>query len=144
VLLGSGQNVAILWSRVGVAHRWPMLLFHFLCIHGLWQSPIYAWLLFISGWARRVPILWATLPPLTIGIVEKVAFNTTYFGSLIGRRFTGGTEGTEIMERARTMDPAMLFGPLHFLINPGLWIGLAITAAFLAAAVRVRRCRGPI
>jgi hypothetical protein len=42
------------------------------------------------------------------------------------------------------MDPAMLFGPLHFLINPGLWIGLAITAAFLAAAVRVRRCRGPI
>jgi ABC-2 type transport system permease protein len=144
VLLGSSQNVAILWSRVGIAHRWPMLLFHFLCIHGLWQSPIYAWLLFISGWARRVPILWAALPPLTIGIVEKVAFNTTYFSSLIGRRFTGGTEGVAIMERARTMDPAMLFGPLHFLINPGLWIGLAITAAFLAAAVRVRRCRGPI
>jgi ABC-2 type transport system permease protein len=144
VLLGSSQNVAILWSRVGIGHRWPMLLFHFLCIHGLWQSPIYAWLLFISGWARRVPILWAALPPLTIGIVEKVAFNTTYFSSLIGRRFTGGSEGVAIMERARTMDPAMLFGPLHFLINPGLWIGLAITAAFLAAAVRVRRCRGPI
>jgi ABC-2 type transport system permease protein len=144
VLLGSSQNVAILWSRVGIAHRWPMLLFHFLCIHGLWQSPIYAWLLFISGWAKRVPILWAALPPLTIGIVEKVAFNTTYFSSLIGRRFTGGSEGVAIMQSARTMDPAMLFGPLHFLINPGLWIGLAITAAFLAAAVRVRRCRGPI
>jgi hypothetical protein len=84
------------------------------------------------------------LPPLTIGIVEKVAFNTTYFSSLIGRRFTGGSEGVAIMQSARTMDPAMLFGPLHFLINPGLWIGLAITAAFLAAAVRVRRCRGPI
>ena len=143
-LLGSGQNVAILWSRVGIAHRWPMLMFHFLCIHGLWQSPIYAWLLFISGWARRAPILWASLPPLTIGIVEKVAFNTTYFASLIGRRFTGGTEGTEIMQRARAMDPAMLFGPLHFLINPGLWIGLATTAAFLIAAARIRRCRGPI
>ena len=58
-LLGSGQSVSILWSRVGISHRWPMLLFHFLCIHGLWQSPIYAWLLLISGWARRVPILWA-------------------------------------------------------------------------------------
>lgn len=144
VLLGSGQNVAMLWSRVGIGHRWPMLLFHFLCIHGLWQSPIYAWLLFISGWAKRVPILWAALPPLTIGIVEKVAFNTTYFASLIGRRFTGGTEGVEIMQRGRTMDPAMLFGPLHFLINPGLWVGLAVTAAFLAAAIRVRRYRGPI
>ena len=144
VLLGSGQSVAILWSRVGIFHRWPMLLFHFLCIHGLWQSPIYAWLLLVSGWARRVPILWATLPPLTIGIAEKVAFNTTYFGSLIGNRFTGGSEGIAIMEHGRAMDPMMLFAPLHFLINPGLWIGLAVTAAFLAAAVRVRRYRGPI
>jgi len=143
VVLGSGQSVALLWSRVGIFHRWPMLLFHFLCIHGLWQSPIYAWLLLVSGWARRVPILWAALPPLTIGIVEKVAFNTTYFGSLIGDRFTGGSEGVAIMEHGRTMDPMMLFAPLHFLINPGLWIGLAVTAAFLVAAVRLRRYRGP-
>jgi len=144
VLLGSGQNVAILWSRVGIFHRWPMLLFHFLCIHGLWQAPIYAWLLLVSGWARRVPILWATLPPLTIGIVEKVAFNTSYFGSLIGNRFTGGSEGVAIMESGRAMDPMMLFAPLHFLINPGLWIGLAVTAAFLAAAARIRRYSGPV
>ena len=144
VLLGSGQNVATFWLRVGIFHRWPMLLFHFLCIHGLWQSPIYAWLLLISGWARRAPILWASLPPLTIGIVEKVAFNTTYFGSLIGKRFTGGSEGTAIMERGRAMDTTMLFAPLHFLISPGLWIGLAITVGFLAAAVRVRRYRGPV
>ena len=143
-LLGSGQNVAILWSRVGIFHRWSMLLFHFVCIHGLWQSPIYAWLLLVSGWARRIPILWATLPPLTIGIVEKVAFNTTYFGSLIGNRFTGGSEGAAIMEHGRAMDTMMLIAPLHFLINPGLWIGLAVTAVFLAAAVRLRRDRGPI
>jgi ABC-2 type transport system permease protein len=144
VLAGNGLSVSILWSRVGVSHRWPMLMFHFLCIHGLWQSPIYAWLLLISGWARRVPILWAALPPLTIGIVEKVTFNTTYFGSMIGSRFTGGPEGTAIMGRARAMDPTMHVGPFHFLISSGLWIGLAITAACLAAAVRVRRGRGPI
>ena len=144
VLLGSGQNEAILWSRVGIFHRAPMLLFHFLCIHGLWQSPIYAWLLLVSGWARRIPILWATLPPLTIGIVEKVAFNTTYFGSLIGNRFTGGSEGAAIMEHGRAMDTMMLIEPLHFLLNPGLWVGLAVTAAFLAAAVHLRRYRGPI
>jgi ABC-2 type transport system permease protein len=144
VLLGSGQNEAILWSRVGIFHRAPMLLFHFLCIHGLWQSPIYAWLLLVSGWARRIPILWATLPPLTIGIVEKVAFNSTYFGSLIGNRFTGGSEGMTIMEHGRAMDTMMLFAPLHFLVNPGLWMGLAVTAAFLAAAVRLRQYRGPL
>jgi ABC-2 type transport system permease protein len=144
VLMANGLSVSILWSRVGISHRWPMLLFHLLCIHGLWQSPIYAWLLLISGWARRVPILWAALPPLTIGIVEKVAFNTTYFGSLIGNRFTGGSEGAAILGRGRPMDPTMHIGPLHFLISPGLWIGLAITAVVLTAAVRMRRYRGPI
>jgi len=144
VLAGNGLSVSILWSRVGISHRWPMLLFHFLCIHGLWQSPIYAWLLLISAWARRAPILWAALPPLTIGIAEKVAFNTTYFGSLIGSRFTGGPEGAAIMGRERPMDPTMHVGALHFLISPGLWIGLAITVACLAAAVRMRRYRGPI
>jgi ABC-2 type transport system permease protein len=143
-LLGSGQSVSILWARVGISHRWPMLLFHFLCIHGLWQSPIYAWLLLISGWARRVPVLWAALPPLTIGIVEKMTFNTTYFAMVIGTRFTGGSEAAAIMGRGRPMDPTMHVGPLHFLVSPGLWIGLAITAGFLVAAVRIRRYRGPI
>jgi ABC-2 type transport system permease protein len=143
-LLSSGLSVSIIWSRVGISHRWPMLLFHFLCIHGLWQSPIYGWLLLVSGWARRMPILWATLPPLAIGVAEKVAFNTTYFGSLIGNRFTGGSEGLAIMENSRAMNMVMPLAPLHFLISPGLWIGLALTAAFIAIAVRIRRCRGPI
>jgi hypothetical protein len=84
------------------------------------------------------------LPPLTIGIVERVAFNTTHFGALIGNRFTGGSEGAAIMNHGRTMDPMMLYAPLHFFINPGLWIGLVVTAVFLAAAVRLRRYRGPV
>jgi hypothetical protein len=48
------------------------------------------------------------------------------------------------MEHGRAMDPAMLFGPFHFLINPGLWIGLAVAAVFLAIAVRMRWYRGPV
>jgi hypothetical protein len=35
-------------------------------------------------------------------------------------------------------------GLLSSLSTPGLWIGLAVTAAFLAAAVRLRRYQGPI
>jgi ABC-2 type transport system permease protein len=143
-LLGGGLSVSMLWSRVGISQRWLMLLFHFLCIHGLWQSPIYGWLLLISGWARRMPILWAVLPPLAIGVAEKVAFNTTHFGYLIGNRFTGGSEGAAIMKGGRTMNTIMPLAPFHFLISPGLWIGLALTAAFIATAVRVRHYRGPI
>jgi ABC-2 type transport system permease protein len=143
-LLISGRSAWSLWSQFSIFDMWLMLFFHLLCIHGLWQSPIYGWLLLISGWARRAPILWAVLPPLAIGFGEKAAFNTMHFGSLIGNRFTGGSEGAAIMEQGRAMGPSTVLAPAHFLINPGLWIGLAFTAAFLAAAIRVRRYRGPI
>jgi hypothetical protein len=42
------------------------------------------------------------------------------------------------------MDPTTHVTPGRFLSTPGLWLGLAITAAFLAAAVRLRRYREPI
>jgi hypothetical protein len=32
----------------------------------------------------------------------------------------------------------------HFMISPGLWIGLLFAAAFLVVAARLRRARGPI
>ena len=32
----------------------------------------------------------------------------------------------------------------NFLSNPGLWIGLAVAAIFLATAVRLRRYQGPV
>jgi hypothetical protein len=34
--------------------------------------------------------------------------------------------------------------PGTFLGSPGLWIGLAVTAMFLVAAVRLRRYQAPI
>jgi len=43
-----------------------------------------------------------------------------------------------------SMDPLMRFTPGQFLISPGLWIGLAVAAAFIAAAVLLRRYLGPI
>ena len=55
----------------------------------LWHAPIYGWLLLVSGWARRATFLWAVLPPLAIGVFEKIAFHTSYFGSLLRDRFFG-------------------------------------------------------
>jgi hypothetical protein len=37
--------------------------------------------------------------------------------------------------------PLTQLTPWKFLSSPGLWIELGITAIFLAAAVRIRRCR---
>jgi ABC-2 type transport system permease protein len=144
VLLGSGVSVPTLWTQVSLFQMSLMLLYHLLAIHGLWYAPIYGWLLLVSAWARRAVFLWAALPLLAIGIAEKIAFNTSHFGSMLGNRIGGGPEAVTA-PGAFPMDPPMThLTPGNFLFSPGLWIGLAITAAFLGAAVRLRRYREPI
>jgi len=144
VLLGSGPSVTTLWSHGSLFQSWLMLLHHLLIVHGLWYAPIYGWLLLVSAWARRAPFLWASLPLLAIGVVEKIAFNTSHFGAMLAHRVIGGPGGDDFMTGSLSMDPLMHFTPGAFLSSPGLWIGLAVAGAFLAAAVRLRRYRDPI
>jgi len=142
VLMGSGLNVATRWTPSLLLQMSLMLLYHLVTVHVLWYAPIYGWLLLVSGWARRAAFLWATLPWLAICAVEKIAFNTTHFASLLGYRFTGGPEA--IAGPDSILDPMTHLTPGRFLSSPGLWIGLVIAAGFLAAAVRLRRYQGPI
>jgi ABC-2 type transport system permease protein len=144
VLLGSGLSVATLWTRLALFQMSLMLLYHLVTVHALSYAPIYGWLLLVSGWARRAAFLWAVLPPLTICVVEKIAFNTSHFGAMLGNRMSGGAEGADFTASSVAMDPLTRLAPGRFLTSPGLWLGLAVAAAFLAAAVRLRRERGPI
>jgi ABC-2 type transport system permease protein len=144
ILLARGLGVAILWNHLPLFEMWVGLLYHLVAIHGLWYAPIYGWLLMVSAWATRVPALWAALPPLAIGFAEKIAFNTSYFGALLGHRIGGDVEGGKLMAANTTMHPLMQLEPVRFLLSPGLWIGFLVTALFLAAAIRLRHYRGPI
>src|SRR3989442_7296763 len=122
---------------------WRILFLPLLAGHGLWYSPIYGWLLLVSAWARRAPFLWAVLPLFAIGGVEKIAFNTSHFAAILQYRMMGGpsVSGSTTGMSIDAMTPFTL-GQL--LGSPGLWIWLAIAAAFLAGAVPLRRDRGPI
>lgn len=144
VLLGNGLPVAPLWAHVPFLRMSLMLFYHLVGMHGFWYAPFYGWLLLVSGWARRVPFLWATLPPLAIGIVEKIAFSTSHFGESLLDHFGGGPQGLEFSPESVSLEVTQHFHAASLLSSPGLWIGLAITAAFLAGAVRLRRYRGPI
>jgi ABC-2 type transport system permease protein len=143
VLLGSGMSVTMLWTQLSFVQMSLLLLYHLLTVHALWYAPFYGWLLLVSAWARRAAFLWAALPLLAIAIVEKVAFNTSYFTAMLRHRLDGAAEAV-VAPGTFPIDPMTHVTPGHFLSNPGLWIGLAITAAFLAAAVRLRRDQGPI
>jgi ABC-2 type transport system permease protein len=144
VLAATGQSVTELWNHLRFWQMSVMLLYHLVAIHGLWYAPIWSWLLLVSSWARRAAFLWAALPPLAIGVVEKIAFNSSHFGALIGYRLSGGPEGEAFTGASMSMNPLMHLNPGRFLISPGLWSGLLLAAVFLAAAVRLRHYREPV
>jgi ABC-2 type transport system permease protein len=75
--------------------------------------------------------------------VEKIAFRTSHFLSMLQYRLTGPQPSTTAPGDT-LMDMLSALTPAQFFSTPGLWIGLAIAAAFLAAAARVRRNREPI
>ena len=122
-----------------------VIMFYGLTVHMMWFAPIYAWLILISAWARRSPLLWAVLPPFIVVLLERMTFGTSHFVSMLGYRVTGAMK--------EAFSPSGQRGDVHrlgqldpggYLSTPGLWVGLIAAAAFLAAAVQLRRNREPI
>jgi len=145
VLPRNGLTVAAVWAQLPLVKMW-LALPYALAAMALWQAPIYGWLLLVSGWARRAAFLWAVLPLFAIGVIEKVAFNTTHFANLVKYRLFGWV-AQALDPQAHSdalMDPLRALAPGRFLSTPGLWIGLAVAVVFLGAAARLRRYRGPI
>ncbi|HMH79253.1 MAG TPA: hypothetical protein VK514_03475 [Candidatus Acidoferrum sp.] len=143
VLLGSGLDVGALWARMSFFHMSLMLLYHIVTVHGLWYAPLYGWLLLISAWAPRAPFIWAFLPPFVIWGLEKIVFQTSHFLAMLQYRLTG-PEPSSAAPHGTVMEIISALTLAQFLTTPGLWIGLIIAAAFLFAAVRLRRYRGSI
>ena len=145
VLAASGMSAAAVWTHVPLLETSWINFAHLVTFHGIWYAPLYAWLLLVSAWATRAPFLWAVLPPVALGIFERIAFGTQYFASIVQTHFLGEpSDNPSEMTMEMSMD--MLAPPMlgHFLASPGLWIGLLVTAIFLLGAVRLRHVRGPI
>ena len=146
VLLAHGMNPAPLWAEVRFFQGLLIMLYG-LIVHVLWFAPIYAWLLLVSASARRTPVLWAVLPLLAVSAVEKITFNTTLFMHMLQYRIVGAmAEAFDGHPKGANGDISRLsqLDPGRFLSAPGLWAGLIFAAAFLAAAIRLRRDREPI
>jgi ABC-2 type transport system permease protein len=144
VLVASGINVATLWTNVPLASLSWLLLYHMIAGHALWYAPIYGWLLLVSAWSSRVAFLWALLPPLAVWLVERMAFNSSYIGTMLVSRLTGaGASG--MSSPVDVLDPMTTHVMLgQFLSRPGLWMGLVMTAVFLALAIRLRQNSAPL
>jgi ABC-2 type transport system permease protein len=76
--------------------------------------------------------------------VEKIAFRTSHFLGMLQYRLIGPEPSTTTGSSENLMDILSALTPAQFFSTPGLWVGLAVAAIFLAAAVRLRRYREPI
>jgi ABC-2 type transport system permease protein len=139
-LLPSGL-ASTTWVNFNLFQQSLILLYGLIAL-ALWHAPIYGWALLISGWARRATFLWAVLPLLAVGFFEKITFNTSHFASILKHRLMGFAPSAFAFH-THSVDSAAIT-PGTYLSTPDLWIGLVFAAIFLAAAVRLRRYRGPI
>ena len=149
-LAAHGKSVADLWTQAPLVSM-PVLVAYAFATLTLWWAPVYAWLMFISGWAKRAPFLWAVLPPLFLALAEMIALGTENFWSLIVFRVAGGFQQAFVIPTKEAMKAGTAFpnglpqlDPGKFVATPGLWIGLVIAAALFAACVWLRRRSDPI
>ncbi len=87
-LLVQGQSAAPLWREVQLFKLWLAMGYSLAAIT-LWHAPIHGFLLLVSGWARRTAALWAVLPLLAIGLLEKLTMDTTHVGAQVAHRLVG-------------------------------------------------------
>jgi ABC-2 type transport system permease protein len=115
----------------------------------LWYAPLAGYLLLVSAAARRAPILWATLPFVLGPVLEWVAFGTRHLLDFINYRINGiwwvlGVHNTHIISKHEVRAVGTALEVLNFrglLTSIDLWLGLAVAAALVYAAIRLRRYR---
>jgi ABC-2 type transport system permease protein len=141
LLIAHGMSPASTWTNFSLFQQSLILLYGLVAI-ALWHAPIYGWALLVSGWARRATFLWAVVPFLAIGFFEKITFGTSHFASMLKNRLMGFASEAFAFNLHSIESPQLT--PGKYLSAPGLWLGLIFAAAFVVAAVRLRRYRGPL
>src|SRR5881409_605227 len=130
---------ATTWANFNLFQQSLIVLYGLVAI-ALWHAPIYGWALLVSGWVRRATFLWAILPLLAISFFEKITFNTSHFASMLKESVIGFAPQAFAFQ----VHAVPQLTPGRYLSTSGLWLGLLFAALFIAAAIRLRRYRGPL
>ncbi|KFN46836.1 ABC transporter permease [Arenimonas metalli] len=163
VLVGSAAS-GVPGATSVITHSHPLkvlaTLFAALPVQILWSLPTIGWLMFCSAWARRLPFLWATaVPLLTCAMIsftdifpgieiphDNLWYTVAYRGLLsiapgawiptIAQEPTGPFDGPkDISGLVDITSSWATFG------QADIWIGAAIGALLIYAAVYFRRNR---
>jgi ABC-2 type transport system permease protein len=159
LVLSLGENPWTLFLSLNNPFKgWSMLLLSYLA-QSIWALPLYGWLMLVSSFAPRIPLLFAVLPPVVIAVLQIwIEFLQTFtlknnlFG-VIGEWFANSPlimsaddHGQDSISVALGFPLTETFGHevtvaniLDRLFSSNMLIGLAVAAVFLATALWLRR-----
>ncbi len=144
----------LIWTAAPFFDNWTATLVFLLALP-LWLSPFVGWFLFVSAFAKRSPLLMASLPIAVLPLLEKIVFKTyilaeAFFVRSVKMPLFQGVDNIEWLfqegEDFKTAGDASLsllslldlggfFGSLN------LWSGIIVCGLFTTAAIYVRRYR---
>jgi ABC-2 type transport system permease protein len=158
VVLSLGENPWTLLLGLGSPFKgWSMVLISYLA-QSIWALPLYGWLMLVSSFAPRMPLLFAILPPVVIAVLQIwIEFLQTFtlknnlFG-VIGEWFANSPlimsaddHGDEFavalgIPLTKTFGHEVTVANMFDrLFSIHMLIGLAVAAVFLGAALWLRR-----
>lgn len=152
IMIEGGNAIHLIWAPASLVSLWAATLAGILML-SLWLSPFLGWFLFVSAFAKRMPLLLAALPIVMLPMLENWIFGSKMFFEAFFVRTVepirdaaeAAKASFEISENLRVSSfianpwQAIDFG--NFFAKPDLWAGLIVSAIFITAAVYVRRYR---
>jgi ABC-2 type transport system permease protein len=143
-VVGHGFDFDLYWANAGLSTMWVMLPYGLLVV-ALWHAPLVGWLLMVSAWAKRTPILWVIVPPGALAILERLALGSHHVSDfLLDRLWGGGVVWTQHLDGKHPVNRLDQVDFVRVFTWPDIWVGLVFAALFLAAAVWLRRRRDPV
>ena len=158
VVLVLGENPWTLFLSLGSPFEvWSLVLVSYFA-QSIWVLPLYGWLMLVSAFAPRIPLLFAVLPPVILGVLElwidflkTFTVNDNLFG-LFGRWFANSPLIMSADEHNNEFGSALgipIFGDYDHqvtvanmfdrIFSTDMLISLLIAAVFLGAALWLRR-----
>ncbi len=146
IALFSGGNIwASIWQPAPFFMT-PLKMFFSYIIQTLWAAPFLAWLLLVSSWTKRKPILLATIPIAAISFLEFYYYRTNVFSGAVKERILGWIIPTYVTNKDMLADGEFRLDEFSYYDNtyallslPAFWYGLLVAAVMIAAAVYIRR-----
>lgn len=150
-LLAVGGGAGALWDAGSLFANW-IFVFYVLVSSALWYSAVSAYLLLVSAWAKKAVYLWS-LAPLFAMQAELLLPGENHLGRLIIGHIGGYPAAAYTMPPgfghgeitggfdASNLNLLSLCDPVGLVMEPALWVSLALAGAFVSGAIALRRYR---